>query len=63
MSEAVSRANDLRAKILQGYEPTEAEMHEIIELLIVDRTAMLTAAASKPKKKTTSQAVNLDDLL
>jgi hypothetical protein len=62
MSEAVQKANDLRARILQGYEPTEQEMHEIIELLIVDRTAMLAVSTSKPKKASSTK-VDLADLL
>ena len=61
----VERANDLRARILAGQEPSDAEMQEIISALIADRTAVTEAAntpkASKAKKD--QPKVDLNDLL
>ncbi len=61
---SVERANDLRARILAGQEPSDAEMQEIISALIADRTAV-TEAASAPKatKKKDQPKVDLNDLL
>ena len=55
--------NDMRRKILEGYQPTEEEMSLIITNLIGDRARTLTTAASKPTKvKGKSTPVSLDDL-
>jgi len=60
----VDRANDLRARILKGEEPSDTEMQEIIQALIADRTAV-TEAASAPKasKKKDQAKIDLDDML
>jgi len=61
----VDRANDLRARILAGKEPSDLEMQEIISALIADRIAV-TEAASAPKasKAKKEQAkIDLNDLL
>jgi len=62
-------ANNMRRKILDGYVPTEAEMNAIIQQLIADRAAVLTASAVKAaskgsgKSRSPSTKIDLSDLM
>jgi hypothetical protein len=64
MTTIIEDANDLRARILAGYIPSEDEMNSIIKRLIGERQSTIDAAGAKAAKSPkSSKKVDLDDLL
>jgi hypothetical protein len=63
MPTPIEEVNELRNKILQGYEPTPEEMHKAFSLLRSERgEAVVTAGEKRAAKAAAAEPINLQDL-
>lgn len=66
-NDPVGHANDLRARILRGEEPSVEELNKAIEALIADRFGRIQKAETKSTEKAQGKpkkvSISLDDLV